>query len=245
MPKLKGKRAIITGASRGIGAAIAKLFAREGAIVGINYYQSEDKAREVLSDVKKHSDGIMLKADVSSYDEVKTMIDEFISRYRGIDVLVCNAGIYIRERFADISVESWRRTMAVNLDGVFYTIKAAHPYMAEGGSIVIMSSQIAFRGTNHGAHYAASKAALLGLTRALALEFAPSIRVNAIAPGYVDTDLLGIKSDDERAWRESLVPMRRIGKPEDVANLCLFLASDESSFITGEVVLINGGQYMG
>jgi len=241
---LKDKRALITGASRGIGAAIAIKFAKEGAVVGINYNTSEKSAKNVLDEVKRYSDGILLKADVSALDEVKSMIKKFVDKYGGIDVLVCNAGIYIREKFCEMSVENWMKTIDINLNGVFYTVKEAIDYIPRGGNIIIISSQIALKGTEHGAHYAASKAALLGLAKSLALELAPEIRVNCIAPGYVDTDLLSGDTPEKRKWRIEQVPLKRIASPEEIANVCIFLASDMSSYITGETIVVTGGLYI-
>jgi len=241
---LKNKRALITGASRGIGAATAIKFAKEGAFVGINYNKSEKQAEKVLDEVKKYSDGILLKADVSKRDEVKSMVEKFVDKYGKIDTLVCNAGIYIREKLREMSLENWRKTLDINLNGVFYTVKEALDYIPKGGSIIIISSQIALKGTEHGAHYAASKAALLGFAKSLALELAPDIRVNCIAPGYVDTDLLSGDTPEKRKWRIEQVPLKRIASPEEIANVCVFLASNMSSYITGETIVATGGLYI-
>ena len=241
---LKNKRALITGASRGIGAAIAIKFAKEGTFVGINYNKSETQAKKVLDEVKKYSDGILLKADVRKRDEVKSMVEKFVDKYGKIDTLVCNAGIYIREKFREMSLENWKKTMDINLNGVFYTVKEALDHIPKGGNIIIISSQIALKGTEHGAHYAASKAALLGLAKSLALELAPNIRVNCIAPGYVDTDLLSGDTPEKRKWRIEQVPLKRIASPEEIANVCVFLASDMSSYITGETIVVTGGLYI-
>lgn len=242
---LSGKSALITGASRGIGRAIALLFAKNGAFVGINYNKSKKQAKEALTMVRNiGSDGLLLKADVSSMIDVKKMVDEFIKVAGHIDILVLNAGIYVRESFENLSREQWEKTLAVNLNGCYNVCKTSLPYLKEGGSIIFISSQLAFKGNTHGADYAASKAGILGLMRSLALELAPNIRVNAVAPGTIDTDIIASYTEEMRKRRVEEIPLRRLGKPEDVANVCLFLASDLSSYITGEVIHVNGGLYI-
>ena len=242
---LSGKNALITGASRGIGRAIAIKFAENGAFVGINYNRSEDKAKEVLKIVKsKGGEGILLKGDVSSPKDCKKIVDDFVGERGSIDVLVLNAGIYERGGFLEIDEKRWERVISTNLSSCYYILKFAIPHMKEGGSIIFISSQLAFKGSRHGADYAASKAGMLGLMRSLALELAPKIRVNAVAPGTIDTDIISSYTQEMREKRISEIPLRRLGKPEDVANVCLFLASDLSSYITGEVINVNGGLYI-
>ncbi|RLF42545.1 MAG: SDR family NAD(P)-dependent oxidoreductase [Thermoplasmata archaeon] len=242
---LSGKNALITGASRGIGRAIAIKFAENGAFVGINYNRSEDKAKEVLKIVKsKGGEGILLKGDVSSPKDCKKIVDDFVGERESIDVLVLNAGIYERGGFLEIDEKRWERVISTNLSSCYYILKFAIPHMKEGGSIIFISSQLAFKGSRHGADYAASKAGMLGLMRSLALELAPKIRVNAVAPGTIDTDIISGYTQEMREKRISEIPLRRLGKPEDVANVCLFLASDLSSYITGEVINVNGGLYI-
>jgi len=242
---LSGKNALITGASRGIGKAIAIKFAENGAFVGINYNRSEDKAKEVLKIVKsKGGEGILLKGDVSSPKDCKKIVDDFVGEKESVDVLVLNAGIYERGGFLEIDEKRWERVISTNLSSCYYILKFAIPHMKEGGSIIFISSQLAFKGSRHGADYAASKAGMLGLMRSLALELAPKIRVNAVAPGTIDTDIISSYTQEMREKRISEIPLRRLGKPEDVANVCLFLASDLSSYITGEVINVNGGLYI-
>ena len=242
---LSGKNALITGASRGIGRATAIKFAENGAFVGINYNRSEDKAKEVLKIVKsKGGEGILLKGDVSSPKDCKKIVDDFVGERESIDVLVLNAGIYERGGFLEIDEKRWERVISTNLSSCYYILKFAIPHMKEGGSIIFISSQLAFKGSRHGADYAASKAGMLGLMRSLALELAPKIRVNAVAPGTIDTDIISGYTQEMREKRISEIPLRRLGKPEDVANVCLFLASDLSSYITGEVINVNGGLYI-
>lgn len=242
---LSGKNALITGASRGIGRAIAIKFAENGAFVGINYNKSEDKARDVLKIIRdRGGDGILLKGDVSSSKDCKEVVERFIDERKSIDILVLNAGIYERGSFLEIDEERWDRVISTNLSSCYHVLRFAIPYIGNGGSIIFISSQLAFKGSKHGADYAASKAGMLGLMRSLALELAPRIRVNAVAPGTIDTDIISNYSQEMREKRISEIPLGRLGKPEDVANACLFLASDLSSYVTGEVINVNGGLYI-
>jgi len=245
MGLLEGKTALVTGASRGIGRAIAIKFAEHGAFVGINYFKSREKAEKVLDEVKKYSDGMILKADVSDDMEVKKMVEIFVEKAEKIDILVNNAGIYRRSLFLHIKPEQWDKIMNVNLKGCYNVCRHSIPYMKEGGKIVFMSSQLAFKGSTHGADYAASKAGVLGFMRSLALELADrKINVNAVAPGTIDTDIIASYTPEQREKRAMEVPLKRIGMPEDVANACLFLASGLSDYITGETIHVNGGLYI-
>ena len=243
---LKNKKALITGASRGIGRAIAIEFAKNGATVGINYFKSKGKAREVYEEALKYSNAILLKGDVGSFNEAKNIVKNFIEFAGSIDILVLNAGIYKRKKFHEIEEKDWDETLRVNLKGSFNICKHAIPYINDGGKIIFISSQLAFKGSSHGADYAASKSGLLGLMRSLAIELASKkINVNAIAPGTIDTDIIADYSKEERMEREKQIPLGRIGKPEDVASVALFLASNMANYITGEVILVTGGLYMG
>jgi len=245
MKLLRDKNAIVTGASRGIGRAVAIKFAENGAFVGINYRRSEKSARELLTYLKDRGyGGMLLKADISSRKDVDNMVKRFVSERKSIDILVLNAGIYERGSFMDISEDRWSRVISTNLTGCYYVLKGSLPFMKEGGSIIFVSSQLAFKGSRHGADYAASKAGMLGLMRSLALELAPKIRVNAVAPGTIDTDMISDYTEEMRKRRIEEIPMKRLGKPEDVANACLFLASNLSEYITGEVLNVNGGLYI-
>ncbi len=245
MKLLQGKNVIVTGASRGIGRAITIKFAENGAFVGINYRRSEKSAQELLTYLEGRGyGGMLLKADVSSPKEVDSMVKRFVSERKFIDILVLNAGIYERGSFMDISEDRWSRVISTNLTGCYYVLKSSLTFMRDGGSIIFISSQLAFKGSRHGADYAASKAGMLGLMRSLALELAPRIRVNAVAPGTIDTDMISDYTEEMRKRRIEEIPMKRLGKPEDVANVCLFLASDLSGYITGEVINVNGGLYI-
>ncbi|MCD6468916.1 MAG: SDR family oxidoreductase [Thermoplasmata archaeon] len=242
---LKGKNAIVTGASRGIGKVTAKTLAKNGAFVGINYNKNKKAAEETLKEIQnKGGEGVLLKGDVSSSDDVKNMIDLFLKQKRNIDILVLNAGIYKRNKFIQLNREEWDKTIDVNLTGCYNVCKTALPHINKGGSIIFISSQLAFRGTDHGADYAASKAGVLGLMRSLALELAPNIRVNAVAPGTIDTDIIASYTKEMRKKRAEEIPLKRLGTSQDVANAVLFLASNLSSYITGETININGGLYI-
>ena len=243
---LKGKSAIITGASKGIGKAVAIKFAENKAFVGINYNTDEVGAEETLKTIKeKGADGILLKADVSNIKDVEKIIKNFTNQTKDIDILVNNAGIYNRNKFENISLDSWNKVLSVNLTGCFNLCKVALPYIKPGGKIIFISSQLALKGSAHGAHYASSKAGLLGLMRSLALELAyKKINVNAVAPGTIDTDLIANYTEEDRQKRIKEIPLKRLGIPEDVADTCLFLASDLSSYITGETINVNGGLYI-
>ena len=241
---LKGKKAIITGASRGIGEGIAKKFAEEGAVVGINYHHSDEKANEVLKYVDDVSEGVLLKGDVSKEEDAKRIIHDFVEKFGGLDILVNNAGIYIRKDIEASDIEDYDRTMKVNVRGAFMLSKFAleHLKSSKAGRIINLSSQLAFRGSTHGTAYVTSKAAMIGLTRALALELGPQgITVNAIAPGTIDTDIIGSYSKEKRKQRAEKIPVKRIGQTEDIANATLYMASDMGSYVNGEIIGVNGG----
>ncbi len=243
---LKGKTAIITGASRGIGKAIAIKYAEYGAFVGINYLSNDKQAIDTLKNVEKAGgDGILLKGDISKPEQVEKIINDFLKKTDNIDVLVNNAGIYIRNKLNEITYEKWNKVIETNLSSCFYLSKKVIQHMKENSCIIFISSQIAFRGTPHGLDYASTKAGMLGMMRSLALEFSDKkIRVNAIAPGIIDTDIISNYTREMKQKRAQEIPLKRIGTPEDIANTCLFLASDMSSYITGETINVNGGYYI-
>ncbi|MFP4050666.1 MAG: SDR family NAD(P)-dependent oxidoreductase [Thermoplasmata archaeon] len=243
--RLKGKCALITGSSRGIGRAIAKKFAKEGAKVGINYHSSGEKARGVLDSVNKYSEGVLLKGDVSDKNDCKRIVSDFVDEFDGLDILVNNAGILKKKNLEEATVDTFDQTMGVNVRGPFLLSKFALPHLknSDQGRIINMSSHWAFRASDQATSYVISKTALIGLTRALALELGlEGITVNAIAPGTIETDMIADRySEEEKRERSEEIPLRRLGKPDDIANTALFLASEKGSYINGEVIGVNGG----
>ncbi len=243
---LKGKTALITGASRGIGRGIAQKFAENGAYIGINYLSYEKGAIETLKIIQNTGgDGIILKGDVSKPKKVEEIVNTFLDKTGNIDILVNNAGIYNRSYFNNLSIDKWNKVLSINLTGCFNLCKQAIPHMKEGSKIIFISSQLALKGSTHGADYATSKAGILGLARSLALELADrKINVNIVAPGTIDTDIIANYTEEMKKQRIKEVPLKRLGTTEDVANTCLFLASHLSDYITGETINVNGGLYI-
>lgn len=242
--RLEEKKALVTGASRGIGRAIAKKFSEEKAIVGINYNSSDEKAQEVLESVERNSEGMLLKGDVSREDECRRIVSEFVKEYGGLDILINNAGVYKRKNIEEATIEEFDETIGVNVRGPFMICKfsLAHLKKSDSGRIINMSSQLAFSGSDHGTSYVVSKSALLGLTRALALELGPEkITVNGIAPGTIETDIIAGYSDEKRKKRAENIPLKRLGQPKDIADVAVFLASEEGNYVHGEVIGVNGG----
>ena len=243
--RLDGKVAIVTGASQGIGRGIALALAREGAKVVVS--DIIDKITDVSKEIEDlGSEALAVKANVVSSGDTEEMAKAAIDKFGRIDILVNNAGIYPFESLVEMGEEDFDKVIGVNLKGVFNSTKAVLPKMIEqkSGNIVnIASIAGAVVGYLNLAHYSASKGGVLGFTRAAALELAQyGIRVNAIAPGAIETP--GIKKVmEEKALKqfEQTIPQRRIGKPEDIANLVVFLASDESSYITGQLITADGG----
>ncbi|MDU1538032.1 MAG: 3-oxoacyl-ACP reductase FabG [Paeniclostridium sordellii] len=239
------KTALITGASRGIGKAIATLFAENGYNVLINYNNSEKEALDLYNDLKSRGFAVdTYKADVSKKEEVNLMVNYCIGQFEGIDVLVNNAGISKTNLFTDISYEEWDEVISTNLNSVFYTTKKALQYMIPqmSGKIINISSIWGMVGGSYEVHYSTSKAAIIGMSKALAKELGPSnIQVNCIAPGVIQTDMLDNIEDDALEALRQETPLMRLGTVEDIANCALFLASDKSNFITGQVISPNGG----
>lgn len=239
------RNVLITGASHGIGRAAAKLFAENGYGVAINYNHSQKEAEELAEKLRKNGlHAVALKADIANYNEVSRLIDECSDKLGQIDILINNAGIAQQKLFTDLTEEDWHRMMSVDLDGVFNCSRLVLPQMIHrhSGKIINVSSMWGICGASCEVHYSAAKAAVIGLTKALAKEVGPSnIQVNAIAPGVIDTKMNSNLSDDDKAVLCNDTPLCRIGTPKDVANLMLFLASDAADFITGQVISTNGG----
>ena len=247
--KLSGQVAIVTGASRGIGYAIAKRFSEEGAIVVINYKNSESEARHLLREMKAAGrDGMMLRADVSDSGQVRRMVKVVTKKYGRVDILVNNAGVMFTETFLDAGEDVWDQTIDVNLKGAYLCSRAVAPVMlSQGkGKIINISSN---SGLYHPSamkfvEYVVSKAGMNGLTKALALRLGPHITVNAICPGWIKTDMVAsIDPEQERAIIAE-TPLKRHGTSEDVANAAVYLASSDSDFVTGELHIVAGGRGM-
>ena len=239
------KTALVTGASRGIGRAIAAALAREGWAVGINYLERHDAAKSLLEELRAEGcTAVLCQADVSDRGQVAAMVRSVERELGPVSLLVNNAGISHQALFQDTADAAWERLLAVNLTGTRNACMEVLPGMIseKRGVIVNISSMWGLRGASCEVGYAATKAAVVGLTRSLALEVAPSgIRVNAIAPGCIETDMVKVLGEETRRMLVEETPIGRLGTPEDIANLVSFLASDKASFITGQVITADGG----
>ena len=245
---LANRIALVTGASRGIGRGIALEMAREGANVVVNYTRSKKEAVQVGSSIEALGrQALVVKADVSKPGEIEKMRKQVLKEFGGVDIMVNNAGVHYHLKSWEIDEAEWRRVLGVNLDGVFLCSKAFSQEMRakKWGRIINISSIVGFTGTDHEAHYGASKAAVVGLTKSLALELAAyNITVNAIAPGWIETDMTSGATPDEKKKALQLIPLGRMGQPADIAHTAVFLASDKASFITGQTIHVNGGEAM-
>ncbi len=247
---LEGKSALVTGGSRGIGKAAARLLAEAGCHVAVGYQRDREAAEEVVAGLLRIGRrALAIGADAGSHAGCRRLIDEAVAALGAIDVLVVNAGIWKRAPIERITPEQIEETLAVNLKSAFYLCQSAVGVMRKSGAgnIILVSSTAGQRGEAFYSHYAASKAALIGLTKSLAAELGPlGIRVNCVAPGWVLTDMTREVFDNE-AFRSEVredVPLRRIAEPEDVAGPILFLASDLSRHVHGEVLNVNGGSVL-
>ena len=242
---LKDKIAMVTGASRGIGAAIAKRLASEGAKVAINYNSSKEQALQVLSAVQEVSEGMLVQGDVSVQANAEKVLSEVIENWGKIDILVNNAGINRDKLLMRMDASDWDDVMNVNLRGTFLCTKLVLPYLIKQrqGNIVNVSSVVGLSGNPGQVNYAASKAGLVGFTKALAREVASrNITVNALAPGFITSGgMVDELSSDAKETILKKIPMGRFGTVDEVAECCLFLCSDQSSYITGQVITMDGG----
>ena len=245
MKLLEGKVAIITGASRGIGSGIAKVFAQQGANVAFTYSSSAESAMALENEL--NALGIKAKgyqSNAADFSDAHKLVDDVIAEFGTIDILINNAGITKDNLFMRMSEEDFDKVIEINLKSVFNMTKAVQKIMLKNrkGSIVNMSSVVGVKGNAGQANYAASKAGMIGFTKSIALELGSrNIRCNAIAPGFIETEMTAkLNEDVVKGWREA-IPLKRGGSPEDVANVCVFLGSEMSAYVTGQVINVDGG----
>jgi 3-oxoacyl-[acyl-carrier protein] reductase len=242
---LDGKIALVTGSSRGIGKAIAISLAEHGCNIVVNYARRDDKAREVVEHITALGrEALCIKADISNAADVQQMEQQVFDTFSHIDILVNNAGLHQHLKSWELSLNDWNRIIAVNLTGTFLCCKEFIPHFKKErqGTIINISSAAAFIGSNHECHYVSSKAGIIGLTKSLALELAHYVvRVNAVAPGFIETDMLSFENEHEKDMVRQTIPIKRIGSAEDIAYTVCFLASDLASYITGQTIHVNGG----
>ena len=245
MSRLDGKRALVTGASRGIGRAIALRLAAEGASVAVNYHSGENDAASVVSEITASGGtAIAFQASVASAEEANRLVDATVEALGGIDILVNNAGITRDNLLMRLSEDDWDAVLDTNLKGAFLCTKAAiRPMLRQrSGRIVNMSSIVAITGNPGQANYTAAKAGLIGFTKTIAREVASrGITVNALAPGFIETQMVEAIPEDLRKQILERIPLGQFGTPDDVARSVVFLASDDGAYITGQVIGIDGG----
>ena len=244
-PNLPG--AIVTGSSRGIGAAIARRLGALGYGVCVNYVANEESARSVAVEIEAAGGrAIVVRADVADRAEVQRMTDETASAFGGIRIVVNNAGFSQHRTLGEMSVDDWNRSIGVNLSAAMFTVQAALPHLnAEPWARVVnVCSLRAMTGSDHGSHYAAAKSGLIGLTKSLALELAPTVTVNTVSPGYTRTDMNAAALVTREAEIAAKIPAQKVAEPDDIAAVVAFLASEDAGYVTGQTVNANGGLYM-
>ena len=246
---VEGKTALVTGGSRGIGRAISILLAEHGATVVVNYTKDRDSANSTVEEiVGKGGRALAFRADVSDPEQVRSMVDEVVNRYGRLDVLVNNAGITRDALLLRMGEEGWSSVVQTNLGGVFNCTKAAVRIMLKqrSGKIVNVSSVVGITGNAGQANYCAAKAGIIGFTKAVAKEVGSrGINVNAVAPGFIETDMTSSLSEEVRQKAVAAIPMGRAGRPEEVASVVLFLVSPLSDYINGQTIVVDGGMVMG
>ncbi len=245
MSLLKGKTALVTGASKGIGRSIALKYAEQGANVAFTYLSSVEQGQALEAELA--SKGVKAKgfrSDASDYAQAEKLINDVVAEFGSLDVLINNAGITQDTLLLRMSEEQWDKVINVNLKSCFNTVKAAtKPMMKQkSGSIINMTSVVGIKGNAGQANYAASKAGIIGFTKSVALELGSrGIRSNAIAPGFIETEMTAVLDPKTvQSWRDA-IPLKRGGRPEDVADACVFLGSDMSTYISGQVIQVDGG----
>jgi 3-oxoacyl-[acyl-carrier protein] reductase len=247
MGLLTGKIALVTGASKGIGRAIAIKFAQEGAHVAFTYLSSVEKGQALATELAEF--GITAKgyrSDASDFKAADDLVNAVVADFGGLDILVNNAGITRDNLLMRMTEESWDEIMNINLKSCFNTVKAATRVMmkAKSGSIINMTSVVGVKGNAGQANYAASKAGIIGFTKSIALELGSrNIRCNAVAPGFIETEMTEVLDEKTvQGWRDA-IPMKRGGQPQEIADVCVFLGSEMSSYISGQVIHVNGAMY--
>jgi len=246
--RLLNKIAIVTGGAQGIGKSIIRKLASEGAncvIVDVDIQNAENTAKEVREEFNVET--LVFKVDVSNFQEVQNCVDETFKKFGRIDILVNNAGITKDNLILKMTEEEWDKVLDINLKGCFNFIKAVSKYMLKqrSGRIINIASVVGLMGNPGQANYSASKGGLIALTKTVAKEFASrNILVNAVAPGYIKTKMTEALTEEQKKKLQEYIPLNRLGEPEDVANAVWFLSIEESSYITGQVISVNGGMYM-
>lgn len=242
------KVAFVTGATRGIGREIASTLAQNGYNLAINYRNKNIDLEETIEQIKKYNvECLPVKGDISNFEDCEIMINEIIKKFEKIDVLVNNAGITKDGLLMRMKKEDFEQVINVNLVGTFQITKQVLPYMLKqrNGRIINLSSVVGITGNAGQTNYSASKAGIIGFTKSLAKEVASrNILVNAVAPGFIETQMTGVLKDDIKEQISKTIPLRRMGKTQDVANVVKFLASEDSSYITGQVIQVDGGMVM-
>lgn len=245
---LQGKNALVTGSSRGIGRAIALELGKKGVNVAVNYAGNESKAEEVVQELKSLGvTAIKIRANVADESDVKAMVKEVIQTFGTIDILVNNAGITKDNLLMRMKVEEFDDVIETNLKGAFLCTKAvSRPMMKQkAGKIINIASIVGVSGNAGQANYVAAKAGMIGLTKSTAKELATrNILVNAVAPGFISTDMTEVLTDEQKSAILSTIPLEKLGEPEDIANVVCFLASDDAKYITGQTIRVDGGMVM-
>jgi len=248
MIDLTDRKVLITGGSRGIGRAAAVLFAKAGADVAVNYNKNRVEAERVVAEVQKLGrDALAVQGDVASFSAAQRNVEEVMERFGRIDVLVNNAGIWEYGAIHEMTPDQWRRTLDINLNGVFHFTRLVVPIMMRqrSGRIIHVSSTAGQRGEAFHSHYAAAKGAIISFTKSLAPELAEyGILVNCVAPGWVNTDMSAEALVAERETILQTIPLKRPGEPEEIAGAILYLASDLATYVTGEILNVNGGSVL-
>jgi len=244
--RLENKIAIVTGSSRGIGKATAIMLAKEGCNVVVNYNSSEDKAKEVAEEINKIGrEALLVRANVSKLDDLKQLVEKTMEKFGKIDILVNNAGILLRTNYDTFTEEDFKKTIDTNVKAIQFLSREVGNIMLKqkSGKIINLSSQAAVKGNKGYIEYSVSKAAVQSLTKSFAVALAPHVNVNCVSPGHIMTEMTFYdKEPEKKKLRESQIPLGRIGKPEEIASVIVFLSSEDASYITGENIFVDGGK---